>query len=148
MRTRPVTFALAVLAAFAAGTLLPTQAQTQKPEGAYLQIAFMKVAPGKGAEYVAVEKDLWMPVHRERLKSGKLRSWALYGLRSPGGSQAPYNYAVVNTYDKWQDLEEMGYPDLFKKVHPDKPMADISRRTGDARDMVRVEIWDLIDQVK
>ena len=148
MRTRPVTFALAVLAAFTAGTLVPTQAQTQKPEGAYLQVSYMKVAPGKGAEYVALEKDVWMPVHRERAKSGKLRSWALYGVRSPGGTANPYNYAVLTTYDRWQDLEDFGLTDLFKKVHPDKPMADISRRTGDARDMVRVETWELIDQVK
>jgi hypothetical protein len=148
MRTRPVTFALAVLAAFAAGALLPTPAMTQKPEGAYLQVSFMKVSPGKGDEYLALEKDLWMPVHRERLKTGKIRSWALYGLRSPGGSGNPYNYAVVNTYDKWQDMETSGLADLFKKVHPDKPMAEVGRRTNEARDMVRVEIWELIDQVK
>jgi hypothetical protein len=45
-------------------------------------------------------------------------------------------------------LEDFGYPDLFKRIHPDKPMADVGRRTTEARDMVRVEIWDLIDQVK
>jgi hypothetical protein len=151
MRTRPVTFALAVLAAFAAGALLPPSAMTQmaqKPEGAYLQVAYMKVAPGKGQEYLALEQDLWMPVHKERLKTGKIRSWSLYGLRSPGGSETPYNFAVLTAYDKWQDLEDFGYPDLFKRIHPDKPIADVGRRTTEARDMVRVEIWDLIDQVK
>lgn len=148
MRTRPVTLALAVLAGFTAGSLLPTAAMTQKPEGAYLQVSYMKVAPGKSDEYLALEKDLWMPVHKERLKAGKIRSWSLYGLRSPGGSETPYNYAVVTAYDKWQDLEDSGYTDLFKKIHPDKPMADISRRTTEARDMVRLETWDLIEQLK
>ena len=58
------------------------------------------------------------------------------------------NFAVLTAYDKWQDMEDFGYPDLFRKIHPDKPIADVGRRTTEARDMVRVEIWDLIDQVR
>jgi hypothetical protein len=149
MKTRPLTLALVALVAFCAGTLFPARALTQPPqrEGAYMRIDFMKVAPGKGADYLAFERDLWMPVHRERMKSGRLRSWALYGRRFPAGSDTPYNYATITTYDKWQDLDD---PILehFKKAHPNVSTTEASRRTTEARDLVRGEVWDVIERLE
>ena len=92
---RTLGFALALVFSFLAGTLVPT-ASTQSGDAPkrYLQATFMKVNPGMGAAYRALERDLWKPVHQERVNRGLIRSWAVYGVHLPGGT-VDYDFVVL-----------------------------------------------------
>jgi hypothetical protein len=150
---RSVTLALAVFISFFAGTLVPTahteKSQSPQPEKApkYIEVDFMKVDPGKDAEYLKLEQQMWKPIHQERVKEGKLRSWYLFALQFPFGTDEKYDYVTVNTFDQFAQLENpyLGFAEAVRKVHPSMKMDDLSNTTYKARRLVRSEIWAVID---
>ncbi len=75
--------------------VMPAQAQEQE---VYVTVGYMKVAPGQGDAYVQFEKELWMPVHQERVNAGNILGWYLYGVQSPSGTEVHHNYAVVTVF--------------------------------------------------
>jgi hypothetical protein len=86
-------WAMATILAFFAGALVPNggmqhaavamQVAAQPKSPKYVEIDYMKVEPGKDSDYVRLEKEIWKPLHQQRIKNGQLRSWAVYGLRFP-----------------------------------------------------------------
>lgn len=118
-------------------------ANTSAPPSKYLMVDFMRSKPG--GNYVTVERELWKPIHQERVRSGAGAGWALYRLVMPGGTSYPYDYATVNAMSSLSGLTEP-YPDeLFKRVHPNVALTDIGTRTGASRDLTRAELWVLVD---
>ena len=129
-------------AAFLLGTTVNTgiaRQQTQ-PDATFVQVAFMKVAPGKSAEYLAMERDIFKPVFQERIKQGISRSWTVYSVRFPAGTKREYDYAVVNTYNSLADVDRSNV-DVAAKVHPNISADELTRRTLATRDLVRGELW-------
>jgi hypothetical protein len=112
----------------------------------YLLVDYMRSKPG--VNYVAVEQELWKPIHQDRVRSGALDRWALFELRLPGGTSYPYDYATANSLSNLSALVD-AYPEaLFRRVHPNIPIADIGNRTGASRDLTRSELWVLIDATR
>ncbi|MEJ2312015.1 MAG: hypothetical protein P8Y10_10345 [Gemmatimonadales bacterium] len=67
---------LPLLAALA----VPGSAVSQEEGGTlYFQVDYMKVPEGGGDAYLAVERDLWKPIHKERVRQGTIMSWSVYG---------------------------------------------------------------------
>lgn len=143
--TRAVVFAAAVAAAFVAGTFVPA-ASTQAPSSRYVMIEHMKSQPGQ--DYIKYEREWWQPIHRERLKQGKIRSWAVYSRMYPSGSSME-DFVVVTTVDKFNDLDLMnlGYGEIFAKAHAGKKPSDMPSAQN-VRDLTRREMWVLVDEVK
>jgi hypothetical protein len=112
----------------------------------YLVVDYMRSKPG--VDYVAVERDLWKPIHQDRVKSGALTSWALYELVVPGGTSYPYDYATVNRVSSLAALTAMYPDDLFKRVLPNISITDLGNRTGASRDLTRHELWVLVDATR
>ena len=123
-----------------------TAADASAPPSKYIIVDFMQSKPG--VDYVAVERELWKPVHQDRVKSGALVSWALYELVLPGGTSYPYDYATVNAMSSFADLNVMFPDDLFKRVLPNISITDIGNRTGASRDLTRHELWVLVDATR
>ena len=123
-----------------------TAADASGPPSKYIIVDYMQSKPG--VDYVAVERELWKPVHQDRVKNGALRSWSLYELVLPGGTSYPYDYATVNSMNSFADLNIMFPDDLFKRVLPNISIADLAKRTGDSRDLTRHELWVLVDATR
>jgi len=129
-----------LLACLSAGKL---PAQSQGP--VYLQIALMKVAPGQTDTYVALEQELWKPVHQARVDAGKILGWYLYRVLSPRGTDVHHNYAVVNVFDGFEAMQN-SYPEgVWEQVHPGVNTDDVWRKTVAARKGVRGETWRSVD---
>jgi hypothetical protein len=123
-----------------------TPLNASAPPAKYLNVAFMRSKPS--VDYVAVERDLWKPIHQDLVRSGAMNFWALYELAMPGGTSYPYDYAAVNGVSSLSALENM-YPDaLFRRVHPNISLTDIGNRTAAARDLTRRELWVLVDSTQ
>jgi hypothetical protein len=123
-----------------------TPLSASAPPAKYLNVAFMQSKPN--VDYVAVERDLWKPIHQDLVRSGAMNFWALYELVMPGGTSYPYDYAAVNGVSSLSALENM-YPDaLFRRVHPNISLTDIGNRTAAARDLTRRELWVLVDSTQ
>jgi hypothetical protein len=112
----------------------------------YLRLDYMRSKPG--GNYVAVEQELWKPIHQERVRSGSLDRWSLFSLMLPGGTTYPYNYATVNSVSSLSALADPLPADLFRRVHPNTPVTDIGNRTTAARDITRTELWVLVDATR
>jgi len=136
-------------AAFLLGTTVNTGIARQQPQldAPVVQIAFMKVAAGRGAEYLALERDLFRPIFQERVRQGISRSWTVYSVRFPAGSKREYDYAVVNTYNTLADVERSS-AEIAAKIHPNISSEELTRRTLAARDLVRGEVWYKVAEAK
>ena len=156
-------WAIATISAFFLGTLsgnggpqpaaamqTSASAPTQLKSPKFVEVDYMKAEPGKGSDYVHMEQDVWKQVHQQRIKNGQVKSWALYGLRFPSGADEKYDYITVNTYDHFAQLESpyAGVGQMFTKLHPDMKVEDFARQTQSARKIVRVEVWQLVDEAQ
>jgi len=132
--------------AFLLGTFVNTGfTQQAAATPTVVEVSCMKVDPTKEDEYLKLEHDVWRPMHQERIKQGKMRSWTLYAVRYPAGSQRECDYRTVNTYGSIADIDRP-IADIIAKVHPNTPVADLARRTYAGRDLTRGELWYQIDQ--
>ena len=48
-----------------------------------------------GSDYVNLERDIWMPVHSQRIREGKLLNWQLYEVVRSSDNDNSYNYLIV-----------------------------------------------------
>lgn len=119
-------------------------ASTAQPKIAY--IGYMKPEPGGG--YANLERRFWKPLHQERVNRGILRSWALYQVRFPAGTEKEYTFFTIQLYDKFEHLETQYPAGIWEKVHPNLKEDDVGMRTNAARKMVRTEVLNLLDHVQ
>ena len=142
MQIRRLVVPALIPAAFLLGATVNTgiARQQAQPDPTIVQVAFMKVAPGKSAEYLALERDIFRPLFQERIKQGTSRSWTVYSVRFPAGTKREYDYAVVNTYNSLADIDRSNI-EVAAKVHPNISGDELTRRTLAARDLVRGELW-------
>ncbi len=106
---------------------------------------FKLVEPGKAAEHRKIERELWMPIHRERAKLGKIKSWSLWNVRFSRGAESEYDRLTITTFDKFADVESSYPPEVFTKAHPNLAYPEILARTLATRKQARVELVTLLD---
>ena len=99
------------------------------------------------AEYVKTEREVWKPIHQAWVNDGKLASWGLWGLVMPGGTSNTHDYVTSNAHTSYKAMAELNYEETFKKVYPGKDMQAIFDATGKTRDLVRSEVWEMIDSL-
>ena len=148
MRISVPLFVGTTIVAILAGAAAPiayTQSQAQAPK-VYV-VAFMKVDPAKIPDYLRLERELWKPVHLERIRAGRLQSWTLYRVRYPYGAQSDYNFVTVNGYASLED-DDRPIDDVFAKVHPSMTPDQIRKRTFDTRTLQIGEAWERLEHVE
>ena len=146
MRIRHLAVPALIPTAFLLGTLVNTGfTQQAAATPTIVEVGCMKIDPLKEEEYLKLEHDLWRPVHQERIKQGHMRSWTLYAVRFPSGSKNECDYRTVNVYNSLADMERP-IGEVFTKVHPNVPLAEVGRRTITARDFRTGEVWYQVDQ--
>lgn len=116
-------------------------------QSTYVQVDYMKVAPGKDQAYIDLERNIWKPYHQALIEAGRRVWWGLYGVRSPAGTEVDHNYATVNVYGKFADMEAPYAGDVLARVHAGKDVSTLANEALAARDLARSETWQLVDQV-
>ncbi len=135
-----------VLAGLLMMSTRPVTAQAQ-PQALprYAVFEYMKIEPGKAADYRKVEQEIWLPIHRERVKAKLIRSWALWGVRYPGGTSREYDVVAITLYDNFKDLENSYPAEVFTKAHPKLSRDEIGAQTSAARKMIRTEVLSILE---
>jgi hypothetical protein len=98
----------------------------------YYEINYMKVPDGKNAEYIALEKDIYKPLHLERVTKGEINTWSLWGTPYPYSEARPYNFVTANGFSSWDKMMSTNYTETYKKVFPKGDMAKVNAQTGAA----------------
>ncbi|HEX4948957.1 MAG TPA: hypothetical protein VFZ34_19925 [Blastocatellia bacterium] len=143
MNRRRFSITLITLLLFTATAFAQTATAPAGPR--YAQIAYIKIEPGKEAEYRQIEQEIWLPIHRERLKTKLIRGWSLYTVRYPGGTAREYDVVAVTMYDNFKDLENSMPAEVLAKTHPNLTAAERNARTNAVRKIVRTEVIGLVD---
>jgi hypothetical protein len=113
----------------------------------YLEVDYMKVKPGEEDNYLDVEKNIWLPVHKEFIKAGTRVGWSLWSQQFPGGSKMDHQFATVNYFSDFSKIGMANYVDAFSKAHQGKDVNELFEKTGKSRELVRSELWELLDSV-
>ena len=148
MLLRRFGFALCLMLAFLAGTLVPTASMQSGSAGRarYIRVDYMKIPPGQSTVYRSLESDLWKKVHEMRVDRGLIESWALYGHHFPGGGM-DYQYVTVTEFPTLESMnaDQLDYPKLFGEAYPDRSYDDILKQTEESRTLFQTDIWALLD---
>jgi hypothetical protein len=148
MPLKPITVFAACVLSFGAGVVLSlprakAQSNTQQPKRTYIQVAYMKSRPGQ--DPYKLEHDIWGPVHKQRVQTGRIVSWAMMAPLYAGAKN--YDYVTVETFHSLADMENENYDEIFGKVWGKDKMKANMKQTDDTRDMLGSEIYVVVDQV-
>ncbi|HEU5148687.1 MAG TPA: hypothetical protein VFT90_18295 [Chryseosolibacter sp.] len=113
----------------------------------YVMIGYMKAKPGKQSDYLNIERNEWIPVHQRLLTEGQSAGWGLWQVVFPGGTGSTYDYVTSNRYSTYDQVLQVNYEAMFKKVRPGANVTDILNRTTASRDLVRSELWEVVEMV-
>ncbi len=94
---------IAIAVLFSMNLMAQTASEPVMP--VYLLREFMKVEPGKDADYLKTER-LWQKVHQRRVAEGQIEGWALYRSVLPSGTNAQYDYMTVTTTKDGNQMEQ------------------------------------------
>ena len=145
----------AVVVSFCVGALITpvaTQGQggqaAQQPgsQPSFMLVEFMSVERGKENDWLKLERETWKPMHELRVKEGGIQSWAAIAQAVPGDEKDGPIYGTVTTFRGWPDPTRTNWTDLIKKAHPTAQADNIFQQTEAARQIVRSEIWQVLDQ--
>jgi len=123
------------------------QLNMDAPPTKYVTLAFMKATPGKDSNYIKMEKDVWLPIHKERMTLGVIKDWGLYEKILPFDSRSDYDYVTGEFFDDLNVVADPKYMEAFSKAWPGQDANKVYQNALDLRKMVRTELWKVIDYV-
>ncbi|MEO1478582.1 MAG: hypothetical protein AAFV01_08405, partial [Bacteroidota bacterium] len=116
-----------------AGWTLPAVAQSA--DRVFVQIDYVAVPEGGETDYLAVEREIWKPIHQERVRAGLIEDWVVLEARLATTTSA-YNYLTLTIFDDFAQLESAIPGSIVAKAHPDADTEVMMDRTLDSRDIL------------
>ncbi len=147
MKTRWLMLLGVALMSYVAGAIAPVAFTQSAKAPKYVAVGYMKVPSGKEQTYLELERDVWKPIHRKLIESGRQRSWTLYSALS-AGTDDPYNFVTVQELDSLDQYYGTDYAKATGEAHPGRTAESIFEQTFKARDMVAVKLMQRIDHVE
>lgn len=114
----------------------------------YFIMDYMNVSGGMEYAYQMMEDEVALPIHEYRMEIDQMNGWELFGLIVPGGTEYGYNFATGNYFSNLKDFEFGFTEEIIRQSHPDTDINEINETFARTRDLVRSEVWELIDYVK
>lgn len=111
----------------------------------YIVVNYMKTIPG--GNFVEVENELAKPVSQELIKNGDWAGWSLWSNVFPRGAGMESNFVTVDYFSDYSKIGSANYRQAFEKAHPGKDWSEFANKVGNSRNMVRSELWKVIDAV-
>ena len=113
----------------------------------YAVVDFMKVKDGMLDEYMKVEREDWKPLHHVLTKEGNRVGWVLWDYLVPGGTGSPYDFVTTMLFSDYASIKAANDAEAYKRAHPNGDLAASVARTRRSRDVVRTEIWEVVDSL-
>lgn len=105
------------------------------------QLDYMRAIAGKESDYVKMEREVFKPMHEERVKAGQITDWGLWEVVMPYASESAFGYVTSTGYLDWDKLLSTDYGALYKKSFPKGDASKIGAMVNGSRTMVRSEYW-------
>lgn len=111
----------------------------------YLIMDYMDVPIGMEYAYQMMEDEIALPIHEHRMDIDQMNGWELFSLIVPGGTEYGYNFATGNYFSDLRHFEFGFTEEIIRQSHPDTDINEINQNIERTRDLVRSEVWELID---
>jgi hypothetical protein len=111
----------------------------------YIVMNYMNVGQGYEFEYQMMEDEVARPLHEMRMKRDMMRGWELNELIIPGGTEYGYNFSTLDHFEKLEHIEFGFTEELIRQTHPDTNINEFFDSINRARNLVRNEVWELIE---
>lgn len=111
----------------------------------YMSMDYMEVAPDKNPDYLMLEDEVAKPIHNARIEEDIMSGWEVYSLITPGGVEYGYNFATGNFYEQLAHIE-YGFTNeiINQAIGTNANIPELFATIYETRDMVKVELWELI----
>jgi len=114
-------------------------------EGDIIRVDLMKISPNRAGDYYDMERNDWLPMHAQLVKDGAIKSWSVWALRSPAGSERTADAMTSTIYkDMESAMRNPQYASLYTKLFPDRNVAALFDRGRTVRTIVRSDYWRVI----
>lgn len=110
----------------------------------YIELNYMKRKTGN---YLQAARNIYQPIHQEFVNSGTRAGWSLWNTVYPRGTKANFDFVAVNYFSDFSQIGTAKMVEAFKKAHPDKHQQTELAKVYQTRESVRVELWEVVDQV-
>lgn len=117
------------------------------PPAEYISVNYMKVAEGRGSDYIAMEREIFKPVHQAQVERGTRQDWGLYARRAPWGAAFDYNFITVDVHGSLDNMFA-GQGGLWSEVHPDLSASNAFEKMAKLRSLQRSETWKLVSYAR
>lgn len=129
---------------------LLSRANYAYPEGSanpgphkYIVVNYMKTIPG--GNFMQLEEELAKPTSQELINNGDWAGWSVWSNVFPRGTGMESDVVTVDYFADFAKIGSANYMQAFEKAHPGKEWSDFGEKIGNARKMVRSELWKVID---
>jgi hypothetical protein len=116
--------------------------------GKYVTVYYFNVKPEDVAAYEKMEKEVWEPVHKQRIKDGLCVGWDLFKTVIPIGESVPFNYMSMEWFNAFVAITEIMQKDplpVIQNTFPQKPAQEIFNSSLNLRTIYRKELWELVE---
>jgi hypothetical protein len=113
----------------------------------YMVMNYMNVGLGYEYEYQMMEDEVARPLHEQRMDNGQMVAWELNSLIIPGGTSYGHNFSTIDFYDKLEHMEFGFTEELIRQTHPDTNINEFFQNIYRTRDLVRSEVWELVESL-
>lgn len=95
-----------------------------------------------------MERDLWKPLHQERVNNGDITSWAVMQPVLAGRHEHCYITATgYRSFDSYENNEGASMRAAAEKIWGKDKLGSSMKQTMDARDMLGSEMYVVVDAV-
>lgn len=113
----------------------------------YMVKNYMSVGQGFEFEYQMMEDETARPLHQRRMENDVMKGWELNSMILPGGLEYGYNYSTIDHYDHLEHVEFGFTEELILQTNPDTNINEFFENINRSRDLVRREVWELVEHL-
>jgi hypothetical protein len=113
----------------------------------YAVMDFMKVKDGMIDLYMKVEREDWKPLHQVLTNDGNRVGWVLWDYMVPGGTGSPHDFMTAMLFTDYAKIKAANDAEAYTRAHPSGNLQTSVADTRRARDVVRTEIWEVVESL-
>ena len=113
----------------------------------YMVKNYMNVGQGFEFEYQMMEDETARPLHQKRMENDVMKGWELNSMILPGGLEYGYNFSTIDYYDHLEHVEFGFTEELIHQTNPDTNINEFFENINRSRDLVRREVWELVEHL-
>ncbi|PAU94765.1 hypothetical protein CK503_04635 [Aliifodinibius salipaludis] len=124
-------------------------ADTGSTPSRYISMDYMEVAQGKDPDYLMLEDEIAKPIHLERIERDRMAGWEVYSLVLPSGMNYGYNFATGNHFKELEHFEFGFNEEIIRQtMGKNSNVPELFETIYNTRDLIKVELWELVDHLQ